>query len=156
MLFYCVLLYRNDADDKVYPSESNSNSVRLQAVLQILISQSLLKKESFTIWSKVNAIQKSLENLALTCYEMRQRIVSLVEENWSLKAELTNTVPRSKYQALRTLYDEAETQVKLIADSKQTENPIQQDQLSLSQENTNKPSATIQVWLYLCCWLFQV
>jgi regulator of replication initiation timing len=108
------------------------------------------------MWSKVNAIQKSLENLALTCYEMRQRIVTLVEENWSLKAELTNTVPRSKYQALKTLYDEAETQVKLIADSKQTENLIQQDQLSLSQENINKPPATIQVSLYSCCWFFQV
>ncbi len=116
----------------------------------------MLKREFFKICAKVNEIETNVEDIAQICFKMRQRIVTLVEQNWILQAELTETVPRSKYQAMRAFCDEAENKAKAIAASRQFEILVL-DQLILSQADMDQLSATKQVRLSESksghCWL---
>jgi hypothetical protein len=137
-------------DDEPLPDSSESKScvLKMQAILEIVISLSLLKRESFKIWSKVKYIQTNVESIAQICLEMRRRIVTLVEQNWSLQAELTETVPRSKYQSLNALYDEVENKAKVTAEPKQIGTLMLLDLLSLRQADKDQLSAGTQVRLF--------
>jgi hypothetical protein len=133
--------FRNGVD----PSKSKSDVLKLQAIVEILVTRSLLKQESFVIRGKISTVQRNLEKITEMFYEMRQRIATLVEQNWNLQAELTETVPKSKYHALKSLYDDAEKKAKAIARSKQIEVVALQDQLIVSQKNINQLSSAILV-----------